>query len=156
MSRASASAPERADEALLELIRARGPAPWTKRFSLLGEHAAIWLAYGAWRACDSTERSTWLRADARILGVYAVNTAVKLVVRRPRPSSQLTPTPTQLSFPSAHASTSFAAARAFSRAGAPPAPLYALAFALAFSRLRLGVHYPSDVACGALMGTVLA
>lgn len=156
MSRASASAP---DLALLALVRARGPAPWTRRFSLLGEHAAVWLAYGAWRAArsrDRAERASWIRADVATARVYAINTAVKLVVRRPRPPAPLAGTPTQLSFPSAHASTSFAAARTFSRAGAPAAPLYALACVLSFSRLRLGVHYPSDVLAGALLGTVLA
>jgi membrane-associated phospholipid phosphatase len=63
--------------------------------------------------------------------------------------------PTQLSFPSAHAATSFAGARAFSRAGAPAAPLYALAGALALSRLYLGMHHPSDVLAGALLGTAV-
>ncbi|MGI8557430.1 MAG: phosphatase PAP2 family protein [Solirubrobacteraceae bacterium] len=162
MSRASASAPEGAslspDAALLALVRARGEARCTQRFSLLGEHAAIWLAYGAWRAAradDAAERSVWMHADGAIARVYAVNTVLKLLVRRQRPPAQLTGTPTQLSFPSAHAATSFAAARAFSRAGAPASPLYALAFALSLSRLRLGVHHPSDVLAGALLGTVL-
>ena len=92
--------------------------------------------------------------------MYALNTALKLVVRRRRPQLRglpaLTPTATALSFPSAHASTAFAGALAYSRLGAPAAPLYALAAGLAYSRLYLGVHYPSDVLAGVLLGTGVA
>jgi undecaprenyl-diphosphatase len=67
----------------------------------------------------------------------------------------LTPTVTRLSFPSAHATTSFAAARAY--AGLAPAwALYAGAAAFAVSRPYLGVHYPSDVLAGALLGSAIA
>jgi membrane-associated phospholipid phosphatase len=64
-------------------------------------------------------------------------------------------TPTQLSFPSAHASTSFAAAGLYARLGLPARVLYALAVKLSLSRLYLGVHYPSDVLAGALLGAIV-
>jgi undecaprenyl-diphosphatase len=93
-----------------------------------------------------------------VAGAYALNYAVKITVRRRRPElpglEPLTPTVSRLSFPSAHATTSFAAARAYSRV-APAAPLYAAAIAFALTRPYLGVHYPSDVAAGAALGTVV-
>ena len=88
-----------------------------------------------------------------------VNYAVKISVRRHRPEIRglppLTGTVSRLSFPSAHATTSFAAARAYSQV-APGAPLYAAAVAFALSRPYLGVHYPSDVVAGMALGTVIA
>ena len=50
-------------------------------------------------------------------------------------------------FPSAHASSSFAAARAFG-ALVPASPLYVIAALMALSRVYLGVHYPSDIVAG--------
>jgi membrane-associated phospholipid phosphatase len=131
------------------------------RFSMLGEHAGVWLAIGlVGQAVDRSRRGRWRRATATVAGVYALNTAIKLVVRRRRPRLRglpaLTSTATGLSFPSAHASTAFAGALAYSRLGMPAAPLYALAAGLSLSRLYLGVHYPSDVLGGALLGTAVA
>jgi undecaprenyl-diphosphatase len=154
------------DERLLRLARTRGHTPAreraVRRFSLLGEHAAAWLALGAAGSIAGPyeRRGRFRRATALVAATYGVNTAVKFVVRRTRPElpglPPLAKTPTRYSFPSAHASTSFAAALAFSRAGLPTLPLYGLAKAMAASRLYLGVHYPSDVIAGALLGSGLA
>ena len=110
-------------------------------------------------ASDSRRTASlqWRRATATVAGVYALNTAIKQVVGRRRPELSglpaLTATPTDLSFPSAHASTAFAGARLYTRLGLPAVPLYALATGLALSRLYLGVHYPSDVLVGAALGS---
>lgn len=130
-----------------------------RRFSALGEHAAVWLALGgAGTVLDPGRRAQWRRGTYAVAGAYALNTALKLLVRRRRPHvaglPALVSTPTGLSFPSAHATTSFTAARAFAPLLAPSA-LYAFAGGLALSRLYLGVHYPSDVLAGAALGTLI-
>ena len=151
------------DVRLFGLLRQHGHDPAIeqpiRRFSSLGEHAAVWLALGlGGAAVDAPRRSDWLRAARSVLVAYALNTVLKTVVRRKRPHLEQWPalivTPTALSFPSAHASSSFAAARAYSSL-LPGAPLYAAASAMALSRVYLGVHYPSDIAAGALLGTLV-
>ncbi len=131
------------------------------RFSSLGEHGRLWLAVGiAGGLAQREQRPAWRRARRVVTATYVANTALKLAVGRRRPQladlPALTGTPTALSFPSAHAATGFAGALAYSRLGVPAAPLYLLATALAYSRLYLGVHYPSDILAGALLGTGLA
>jgi hypothetical protein len=153
------------DERLLLIARTRGHTPGRERavarFSQLGEHGALWLATGAaGQLCDRQRRGRWRTGTGAVAAAYALNTAIKPLVGRRRPElpglPPLSATPTKLSFPSAHASTSFAGALAYSRVGGPAAPLYALAVALSLSRVYLGVHYPSDVLAGALLGTALA
>ncbi len=153
------------DELLLSIARTRGHSDprverAVARFSQLGEHGGVWLAIGAvgW-AVDRPRAGEWSRAVGTVAGTYALNTAIKLAVHRRRPEltglPALAGTPTQLSFPSAHAATSFAAARLYARLGLPAPVLYALAGKLSLSRLYLGVHYPSDVLAGALLGAIV-
>ncbi len=156
---------ERLDLGLLRAARGLADQPSRDRavavFSGLGQHAAIWLALGGVASvlAPPQRRRRWRDATATVAGSYVLNTAIKFAVRRRRPElpdlPPLTGTPTRLSFPSAHATTGFAAATAYARVGAPPAPLYALATALAVTRLYLGVHYPSDVLAGVMLGTAL-
>ena len=86
---------------------------------------------------------------------HGASIAVKRVVRRPRPTDPrvqvLVGTPSRLSFPSAHATSTTAAAVLFGGLlGRRLTPV--LVPPMALSRLVLGVHYPTDVAAGALLG----
>jgi membrane-associated phospholipid phosphatase len=154
------------DRRLLLLLRTRGHGPaaerWIHAYSRLGEHGGCWLAVGSFGALldrDPERRRRWRRGVKIVLAAYGGNYAVKLTVRRRRPElpglPPLTPTVSRLSFPSAHATTSFAAARAFSEL-MPAGAVYAAALAFGLSRPYLGVHYPSDVVAGAVLGTVIA
>jgi membrane-associated phospholipid phosphatase len=130
-----------------------------RRYSHLGEHGALWLALGAAGVLlDRRRRRAWVRATGTVGGAYMVSTSIKLAIGRKRPVVEDLPhlmaTPTGLSFPSSHSSSSFAAARAYGGL-LPSSPLYLLASGMAFSRLYLGVHYPSDIAAGMALGTVL-
>ncbi len=130
-----------------------------RAYSAFGEHAIAWLALGAAGAIvDDRRRRRWLRATAVVGASYLTSTSVKVAIGRRRPVvenlPQLMRTPTGLSFPSSHSTSSFAAAQAFGTL-LPSPPLYVGACTMAFSRMFLGVHYPSDIAAGAALGTLL-
>ena len=151
------------DLAGLRLARTVGHTPRAERavraYSALGQHGACWLALGvAGASLDPARRARWRRGTLAIAGAYAVNQAVKVAVRRPRPQLPDLPplirTPTQLSFPSAHAATSAAAVHAFWYL-LPWIPLRGAALSMTLSRVYLGVHYPSDIVAGVLLGAMI-
>lgn len=115
--------------------------------------------------------AAWLKRDSRLLekGVnmslaMVLNTAqtwaLKRVVNRPRPSVtypeiQAFESSVNHSFPSGHTSNAFVAATSLSlhcRKWYVVVPAYAWAGAVGYSRMHLGVHYPTDVVAGALLG----
>lgn len=128
-------------------------------YSRSGEHSRIWLTIGfAGFVADGQSRPVYGRLVLALSVTEVANALIKLAFRRPRPVIDdfpaLVSAKSQRSFPSAHASTSFAAARILSSA-LPAPPIYALASIMAISRPYLGVHYPSDVIAGMAFGTIV-
>jgi len=154
----------RIDLLFLRVLRTRGHAPLVERLVLrytrMGEHAALWHAVAVVGVLlDRRRRAVYARSMFAIAATQTANFLAKNMIARARPLIEdlppLVPTISGLSTPSAHASTSFAAATSLSEA-VPRLPLWAAALVMTLSRPYMGVHYPSDSLAGAALGTLVA
>ncbi len=152
------------DLRLLRWMRTHGHSPALEEAAVAlgkaGNNGLVWFLLGATLALiDSSRWESWL--ICALLGPFAIglNYALKLAVRRPRPVLEGLPplggAPSSLSFPSAHATSSFVVATAMVRVDPAMAATFVVAAALALGRPYLGMHYPSDVLAGALIGIAL-
>ena len=161
---------DNADRAVGQAI-AGTATPRLDRFLVGASNAAnnsrLWLATAAAVALLGGDRGR--RAAGQGVVAIALTSAVANLVlkpiagrQRPAPSdnhpvpeSRRVRQPASRSFPSGHAASAFAFATAMGRA-APRLrlPLYLAAATVAYSRVHTGVHYPSDVAAGAIVGCV--
>jgi membrane-associated phospholipid phosphatase len=128
--------------------------------SHFGEHSIGWVAVSASGALlQPRRRAAWLAAGVGAFVAHAAAVVLKRVVKRERPHHPAVivnvATPSPLSFPSAHATSTTAASMLLARTTGLPLPVL-LVPPMALSRLVLGVHYPSDVLTGVVLGAVVA
>ncbi|GBE64112.1 putative decaprenylphosphoryl-5-phosphoribose phosphatase [Mycobacterium sp. MFM001] len=128
--------------------------------SYFGEHSLGWLGVSALGALLQPQRwRAWLLVGAGAFTAHAAAVLIKRLARRERPRHPAVAvnvgTPSRLSFPSAHATSTTAAAILLARVTGTPLPTL-LVPPMALSRMLLGVHYPSDVAVGVGVGAAVA
>ncbi len=151
-------------DALVDRIRGPRLDPVFYGLSSAADHGLLWLAVGAGRAAREGEPLTALRLGAA-MGIESIltNGPIKLCFRRVRPEGDQPPEgplpygmhrPISSSFPSGHAASAFTAAMLL--ADSPAAPFwFALAAAVAMSRVYTRMHHSSDVLAGAVLGIAM-
>ena len=146
-----------------ENLRSAALTPVMEFITHLGDTAFIWIAMAAVFFVFKRTRMTGLQVLAALLGSLLINNLIlKNFIARVRPYevvgglALLIEKQPDWSFPSGHSASSFAAAPVIflnhPRTGWPALVLAAL---IAFSRLYVGVHYPTDVLFGALSGILI-
>lgn len=131
--------------------------------TFLGNYGIIWLLCVAVMLVFRKHRICGIcMLAALVLSLLVCNLILKNLVARIRPCDVkagfelLIAHPSGFSFPSGHSASSFAAATAIFMCGRRlGAAALVLAALIAFSRLYLFVHYPTDVLCGAILGVAL-
>ena len=135
--------------------------------TLLGDAGIFWIAIAVVLLCTKKYRKVGLgMAIAMAIGLLVCNVTLKPLVMRPRPYDYqadvfqkiiplLVEKQHDFSFPSGHTIASFEACTVMmlgSKKLGIPATL--LAILIAFSRLYLYVHYPTDVIASVILGTL--
>ncbi len=133
-------------------------------FSKIGNNGLVWILTGVILLIFRKTRRGGFDLLICLLSAYIINDLlIKFLVCRARPYDTIEGLTTLVaplssySFPSGHANSSFAAAIALTLAfGQKGALAYIPAVLIAVSRCYVGVHYPSDVFAGMLVGTLVS
>lgn len=148
-----------------EHVRNDALTPVMKFITHLGDAGWIWIVLTIMFLLVKKMRSTGVLMTCSLVGSLIVNNLIlKNLVARTRPYEavyglqRIIEAQRDLSFPSGHTGSSFAAAVVIfltcpRKIGGPA---LILAFLIMFSRLYVGVHYPTDVLAGMITGTVIA
>nr|MBQ8253059.1 phosphatase PAP2 family protein [Lachnospiraceae bacterium] len=148
-----------------ENLRSEFFTPLWKFITTSGNAGLIWIAITCLLLAFKKTRKVGVTcAVSLILSLIFTNVLIKPLAARTRPYELieglniLIAKPHDFSFPSGHSSAAFATAwvlfRKFPAKVGIPAMVYA--FLMAFSRLYLGVHYPTDVLGGIVLGILYA
>jgi undecaprenyl-diphosphatase len=137
--------------------------PIFEGLSWIGTQGLIWLLIAAVLAVWWRRPWLFLQVGVADFAAQLLATELKHATGRERPSTvfaepkPLVHAPTDASFPSGHAASSFACATILSFYAPRAAPaFFVLAAAIAWSRVYVGVHYPLDVLGGAVLGVLIA
>ncbi len=132
------------------------------KLTLLGDKGIVWIAISLVLLCTKKYRKCGVLCLCGMLaGLLIGNVALKNLIARPRPCwienvGLLVKNPTDFSFPSGHTLSSVISAVILTLANKRFAFFAVpLAVIIAFSRLYLYVHFPSDVLFGALLGVAI-
>ena len=133
-------------------------------FSTIGNLGLLWIALGLVLLFPKHTRRAGFDLLICLAIAYIINDLViKELVARARPYDTieglkiLVNPLSSYSFPSGHTNSSFASAMVLTLAfGKKGAWAYIPAAMIAFSRCYVGVHYPSDVLAGMIVGTLVA
>ena len=125
-----------------------------------GNLGALWIGFACYFYFIKKDRRTAVFLLLAVVLTWTLNDLlIKQLVDRPRPFMThtelpaLVTQPTSSSFPSGHTATSFAAMMILFACGGHYRWLgLGSAVLIAFSRIYLHVHYPSDVLAGCLVG----
>ena len=131
--------------------------------SWTSNHGEIWILLAlCLLAAKKSRRQGGTVAVALLMDLRCCNMFLKPLIGRVRPFAVnpavelLVAAPLDASFPSGHTAVSFAAVFALKASGSPLwKPALVLASVIAFSRLYLYVHWPTDVLAGILLGAAL-
>lgn len=157
--------PASADERLFRLLRTRGHWRPLELFLIVLSSSGNWglfwvgLALLLWLAGGGSGAALFLITILFVYGTLAVNYGIKVASGRERPvygEPELKPlvgVPSSKSFPSSHAAMSFAAASVLTMFFPPYFWLfYLMALVMSWSRVYVGVHRPTDVLAGMIVG----
>lgn len=155
------------DFRILDWIQANLRTDWLDwlmpRLSWLGNAGLIWIVLAACFLLRRTQRRWGIAMAVGLVGSLVVcNLLLKNTVARPRPCwinqeiELLISVPRDYSFPSGHTMSGIIASVVLLHYHrAVGAAALTLALLVAFSRLYLYVHFPTDVLAGALMGVLV-
>lgn len=132
-------------------------------FSGLGASILLWVLLGLWlffREEREGKHVFWRIFISVAVASILVETILKPMIGRVRPTmdmgAHIIAPAFGYSFPSGHATVSWALAAVLSSVEKAYAPLwFFIAFCISLSRIYLGVHFPSDVVAGALIGLAI-